>query len=443
MAAAEVPAHEHAPRRMGARRADLIAPTRVSWLWPGWLPAARLTLFGGRPGDGKSGVTVDLAARLTTASPMPDGYRPRAPITVLLLNGEDDPSDTLVPRLIAAGADLARVIIATGTVFDDAKGLPRSWALPGDVDVLADQVRDNEVALAIIDPLAAFIGTNVDTHRDAAVRSMLHPLSGMARQSSCAVLGIRHHRKGGATDARDAGAGSVAFTAAARLEWVVGRDPQDQSRRVLAIAKSNLGREPTSLAYCLVEAPCEWDTVKVAWQGTSALTANQLVGEPTSEEDRGALDEAVDFLRSVLSEGPVAAKDVERQAKDASISYPTLRRAKTRLKVRSRKSTGTGSWVWELPQGAQEQGVQPSKAPHLGHVEHVEHLPSTENLFNQGFSRESDQGAQGAQGDGSGMHEHLQGDFDDLSERPPSDEDQARWEDQAASLAEEYDDEPF
>jgi hypothetical protein len=423
---------------MAARRANLITPTRVEWHWPGWVPSARLILLGGKPGDGKSSVTVDLAARLTTASPLPDGYRPKAPLTVLLLNAEDDAKDTLLPRLISANADLERVIIANGMVLDDETGVPRPWVLPGDVDVLGQLVRENEVDLAIIDPLTAFVSTGVDTHRDASVRAMLHPLSQMARQDKCAIIGVRHHRKGGAADARDAGTGSIAFTAAARLEWVIGRDPQDQNRRVLAIAKSNIGKEPESLAYILAEAPNEWGTVQVAWQGTSPLTANQLVGEPTSEEERGALDEAVDFLRSVLGDGPVTAKDAERQAKDASISYPTLRRAKTRLKVRSRKSSGTGSWVWELPnQGAQDQDAQPSKGTHLGHVEHVEHLPSTHTLFNEGFSREGDQGAQGAQGDVLGMHEHLEGDFDDLSDEPPDDETLSRWADEASTLEQE------
>ncbi|HTV11388.1 MAG TPA: AAA family ATPase, partial [Acidimicrobiales bacterium] len=283
-----------AGRAMVARQASNIAPTRVSWLWPGWLPAGRLALFGGRPGEGKSAVMIDLAARLTTASPLPDGCQPPAPISVLLLSGEDDPSDTLVPRLLAAGADLERVTIANGLVRDNETGLDRSWTLPGDVDVLGQLVRDSGVDLAIVDPLSAFITTAVDTHRDASVRSMLVPLAQMARRERCAVLASRHHRKGGASDARDAGTGSIAFTAAARIEWVVGRDPQDQSRRVLAIAKTNIGREPPSLAYRLVQADCEWDTVGVAWQGQSAVTANQLVAEPTSEEDRSVVDEALE-----------------------------------------------------------------------------------------------------------------------------------------------------
>ena len=166
-----------APRRvMRSKVAAEIKPTRVVWLWPGWLPAGRLALLGGRPGDGKSSVTIDLAARATTGSPFPDGYRPPAPLTVLILSGEDDPSDTIVPRLLAAGADLTRVVIANGTVVDTVTGGARSWVLPADVPELANLVRDSGADLVVIDPLAAFVATAVDTHRDSAVRSMLLPL---------------------------------------------------------------------------------------------------------------------------------------------------------------------------------------------------------------------------------------------------------------------------
>ena len=257
-----------APRRvMRSKRAADIKPTRVVWLWPGWLPAGRLALLGGRPGDGKSSVTIDLAARLSTGSPLPDGYRPPAPLTVLILSGEDDPSDTIVPRLVAAGADLERVVIANGEVLDRETGLSRSWTLPNDVPELANLVRDSGADLVVIDPLAAFTGMGVDTHRDAVVRSMLLPLSTMARHEKCAVVGVRHHRKGGATDARDAGAGSVAYTAAARIEWVAGRDPEDQSRRVLAVSKTNIAAVPPSRLYRLVPAEGPWDTVAVRWEG--------------------------------------------------------------------------------------------------------------------------------------------------------------------------------
>ena len=392
-----------APRRvMRSKVAAEIKPTRVVWLWPGWLPAGRLALLGGRPGDGKSSVTVDLAARLSTGSPLPDGYRPPAPLTILILSGEDDPADTIVPRLIAAGADLERIVIANGEVIDHETGLSHTWTLPNDVPELANLVRDSGADLVVIDPLAAFTGMGVDTHRDAAVRSMLLPLSTMARHEKCAIVGVRHHRKGGAIDARDAGAGSVAYTAAARIEWVAGRDPEDAGRRVLAVAKTNIAAVPPSRLYRLVPAEGPWDTVAVHWEGTTTVTANELASGPVSAEERDALDEATDFLRDVLRAGPVEANDVKRQARAAGISDKgALRRAKESLRVRSRK-TPEGPWVWDLGTEGEHprtEGESQVEHAHLAPLAPLAHLPRSERETDRGFSRETVKGEQGVQGE--------------------------------------------
>ena len=107
----------------------------------------------------------------------------------------------------------------------------------------------NVIRLLIIDPRRACRSAAVDTHRDGAVRGMLHPLASMAGELDCAVLAVRHHRKGGATDARDAGSGSIACTAAARVEWAAGTDPDDATRFVLAVSKINIAAKPQSLVY--------------------------------------------------------------------------------------------------------------------------------------------------------------------------------------------------
>ena len=426
-------------RVMRSKRASEIKPTRVPWFWPGWLPAGRLALLGGRPGDGKSSLTIDLAARLSTGSPLPDGHRPAAPLTVLILSGEDDPSDTIVPRLLAAGADLARVVIANGTVVDTVTGIARSWVLPADVPELANLVRDSGADLVVIDPLAAFVATAVDTHRDAAVRSMLLPLSTMARHEKCAVIGVRHHRKGGALDARDAGTGSVAFTAAARIEWVAGRDPEDQGRRVLAVAKTNIAAVPPSRLYRLIPAEGEWDTVAVRWEGTTTVTANELAASPVSAEERSEVDEAADFLREVLAAGPVEATTVKRQARAADISEKgSLRRAKDRLKVRSRKLPD-GPWVWELrdqDEHRSAEGAMQSEHAHLAPLAPLAHLPWSEREIDGGFSRENTEGVQDVQDAGFLDTAHLS--CSD-GEPAPTDDDLAEWDAVDAPEAEDLD----
>src|SRR5436309_1567140 len=81
----------------------------VSWLWPNRLALGKLALFDGDPDLGKSLVTLDLAARLTTGRPFPGCESAAPPGNVIILHGEDAAEDTIVPRLQACGADLDRV----------------------------------------------------------------------------------------------------------------------------------------------------------------------------------------------------------------------------------------------------------------------------------------------------------------------------------------------
>src|SRR5437868_9047837 len=81
----------------------------LAWLWPGRIAAGKLALIDGDPSQGKSLLTLDLVARLTTARPLPDGPGPVEPLSVVLIGTEDGLGDTVRPRLQAAGADLTRV----------------------------------------------------------------------------------------------------------------------------------------------------------------------------------------------------------------------------------------------------------------------------------------------------------------------------------------------
>ena len=89
-----------------------VEPERVDWLWDGYLPLGKVVVLDGDPGVGKSTVSLDIAARISTGSPMPDGIRRRKG-TVLVLSAEDGLADTIRPRLDAAEADPARVITIT------------------------------------------------------------------------------------------------------------------------------------------------------------------------------------------------------------------------------------------------------------------------------------------------------------------------------------------
>lgn len=220
-----------------------MAMQKVYWLWPGWLATGELAILDGDPGGGKSQLTIDIAARVTRGDAMPlTAAKPRSAKSVLLLTSEDSWSKTMVPRLTAAGADIERVF----TMRDAA-----TVTFPADVARLGHAIAAHDARLCVIDPIMAFVSKDIDTHNDAGTRRCLSALRDMAEQTRCAVVMIRHFRKSNA-GAIHRGGGSVAWTAACRLQHVVGASP-DGTGYVLACGKSNLAERPRSLRYEIVE----------------------------------------------------------------------------------------------------------------------------------------------------------------------------------------------
>lgn len=319
--------------------ADII-PAVVRWTWRDRIPAGKVTVIDGRPGLGKSAMTIDIAARLTTGREMPDGSGPATePCTVLLITAEDDWEDTVVPRLMAAGADLDRVYR-----LDDL-------SIPDGVDDLERYIREVNAALVIIDPLVAFAPSRLNLYRDQDARAALKPLAAVAGRTGAAIVGLRHVNKAQGIPAQDRGTGSVAIGGAARSNLIAGPDPDHEGHFVLAPIKNNLGPKAPSLGYSLEFAEVSLpdgcaDVVVVRWQGHVAVDADDLVmGERQGE--------AQAFLKEQLADGPKAAKTLEALADSRGLSWTgAVRRASERLKV-EKYPTQVGvpgsEWMWRLP----------------------------------------------------------------------------------------------
>lgn len=321
-----------------------VKPERVSWTWRGYIPAGKVTVLDGDPGLGKSTMTLDLAARISRGDRMPDGTPGPAAAGVVILSAEDGLADTIRPRLEAAGADLAKVVALTAIV-DDGERMP---SLPLDLDEIEATVIDHDAALVIIDPLMAYLGADVNSHRDQDIRRTLAPLSALAERTGAAVLVVRHLNKGSGP-ALYRGGGSIGIIGAARAALLVAPDPEDETRRILAVSKSNLGALPPALAY-RVEGDVATGAARIVWEGATAHTAAELLATRVDDDERGARGEAHDFLRELLADGPVAATEVRRLSLEAGISNRTLERAKRDLGVLSdRDGFGPGSHVsWKF-----------------------------------------------------------------------------------------------
>ncbi len=359
-----------------------IEPQSVEWLWPGRVPAGRLTLLVGRPGEGKSLLTLDMAARVTNGTPWPDGSV--CPIgSVILITGEDDPADTIRPRLDAAHADASKVYLLSGVrrIKDDDDSKDRGFTL-GDVGALELAMRDHrDCRLVIIDPIGSFIGGRVDAHRDNEVRSVLDPVAALAQQYGPAVLVVAHRRKGVVDFADDLAIGSRAFTATARVVWHLTRDTDNRARRLLLPGKNNLAPENEGLAFVISGDPPRicWDQQPVKMTADDGL-AREYAAHRLGSRSK-AREAAVPWLKDLLTAGPMPAERVKDEARRAGHAWRTVHRAAEDLGVSRVKNGFDEGWVWKLPDAANGRGhpKMPSSTWQVGKL-----APSQESAENEG-----------------------------------------------------------
>ena len=345
-------------------------PEPIRWLWPYWLALGKLHILAGAPGQGKTTIALDMAATITQGGRWPDGLRCEQG-NILIWSGEDDPADTLLPRLLAAGADRQRCFFIEGARADDGEVQP--FDPSRDLQGLLQAIQQiGGIRLLVIDPVVSAV--TGDSHKNTEVRRALQPLVNLATACDCAVLGITHFAKGGqGTDPAQRVVGSVAFTAVARVVLVAAKvksleDGEDA--RILARGKSNIGPDDGGFQYQLEQ--CEplpgIQASRIAWGQAVQGTARELLTEPDEAGDSEAQDVA-GFLRGLLADGPMSAKDIFKDADGAGYSRDQVKRASLKLGVEKQKNGMVGGWVWalQLPeestkraQGSSLQNVLPS-----------------------------------------------------------------------------------
>ncbi len=297
-----------------------IEPRDLEWLWLNRVPLGCLTTFAGPGGLGKSLVTLDMAARITTGKPFPDTPDEPNPVGSVILLATEDPLDTvIVPRLIQAGADRSRI----RTLSPEVMG---RFTL-NDVETLGRAVAETpDVRLIIIDPPTALTG-GIDDHKNAPLRGLLRPLEMFATQHNVAILFITHISKNASTRAADKVIGSVAWVNGVRAAWMFSKSPHDKKVRRLLSIKPNLGPEMPGLSYRI--AP---DAPQVIWeQGVLDMDADEAAAEdamPRGPEPVKCEKDA-HWLRELLEAGPMVLSDIIEAARIAGrLPAPTKAKPK-------------------------------------------------------------------------------------------------------------------
>ena len=326
-----------------------VDPREVQWLWHNRIAAGRLSLIIGAPGAGKSFFSCDLASRISTGTPLPDGSSCERG-SVVLITQEDDPHDVIRPRLDAHHADTSRIHLLKGTRYVSEAGKPteRMFTL-ADIEVLERTIGSiDDCKLVIIDPIGDYLGGRTDAHRDNEVRSVLVPITRIAEKHGVAVLSIVHTRKGIASHADDLALGSRAFTGLARSVWHLRPDAEDEQRRLLVAGKNNLAAAQTGLAFTIQG---EGQRGAIVWEDDPVeMTANQLIAQESGKDSgTSVVDECVSWLRDKLAHGEMPAGEIKKQAAADGFKDRTFRRAKEKLSVCHSPSGFGGPWVYSLP----------------------------------------------------------------------------------------------
>lgn len=334
-----------------------VKPVPVTWLWQARIAIGKTTCIAGDPGLGKSFITLDTAARVSTGGGWADGAEnPHGCAGVVLFSAEDDPADTLVPRLLAAGADCARITVCSGVSMGKS-GKVRSFTL-GDMETLGRAIdRTPGCKLVVIDPVTAYMG-EIDAHKNNEVRAMLAPLAALAAAKGVAIVLVTHLNKGGGGKSVYRLSGSLAIPAAARTVWLVAKDAEDPDRRLMLPVKNNLAPDSGGLAYTI-----SGDPPRVVWSDDPVeMTADEAMAAESAGGQSSKREAAAEWLRGQLIAGDVDSDEIKRRADAAGIPWRTVERAKGEAGAISTRSGFGGPWVFRLvdPRQAAPKTAKPA-----------------------------------------------------------------------------------
>ena len=382
--------------------ASTLKPEPIDWLWNGWLAAGKMHILGGAPGTGKTTIALSLAAILTCGGWFPDGTRAKQG-NVVIWSGEDDPQDTLVPRLTLSGADCRKVHFITGAIECNER---RGFDPSRDIEPLRRELATiGDVRLLIIDPIVSAVSG--DSHKNAEVRRSLQPLADLALSLRCALLGITHFSKGtGGRDPTERITGSLAFGALARVVMVAAKHQEEgedgKAGRIFCRAKSNIGVDDGGFRYDLrQEELATFPGVvasSVVWGEAVEGAARELlaVADDAGEGGEGVtLADVKRVLSDLLADAPLPVKVIKADADGAGYSWASVRRAQKSLEIEAVKEGfgKSGGWVWKLPNLPKVlknlKDAQQNNVSTLGKFEHLKEK-LTENVNPENTQKQSD-----------------------------------------------------
>lgn len=305
-----------------------IQTQEVKWLWFPMIPYGKLTIVQGDPGDGKTTLILNIAAKLSKGEGLDNDMKLTEPMNIIYQTAEDGLADTVKPRLEKAGADCERIVV----IDESAKSLSMAD------ERLEEAIIQTGARMLILDPIQAYLGGGMDMNRANEARDMTKRLGALAEKYKCAIILIGHMNKASGNKAAYRGMGSIDFFAVARSVLLVGRVEGEPNIRAVVQIKNNLAQFGHPKAFELMESGFKW-------LGDYEITADEVLGGIAPKANK--LEQAKQMLRELAeTANAVQSNEIFDMAEEQGISKRTLENAKKELGIRARKINN--SWYWEL-----------------------------------------------------------------------------------------------
>jgi len=300
----------------------------IEWLWYPFIPYGKLTIVQGDPGDGKTTLVLNIAAKLSKGEGLEEEMKTAELMNIIYQTAEDGLADTVKPRLEIAGADCERILV----IDESDKSLSMAD------ERLEDALKQTGVRLLILDPIQAYLGSGMDMNRANEARDMTKKLGALAEKYKCAIVLIGHMNKAAGNKAAYRGMGSIDFFAVARSVLLVGRVEGQPDIRAVVQIKNNLAAFGHPKAFRLSENGFEW-------QGDYEITADEVLGGIAPKTNK--YEQAKRLLRELAETSRmVSSTEVLEFAKEQGISKRTLESAKRELQIPAKRISNT--WYWDF-----------------------------------------------------------------------------------------------
>jgi archaellum biogenesis ATPase FlaH len=304
---------------------DEISEEKVGWLWKPYIAFGKITVIQGDPGNGKTALAIAIAALVSKRRKMPTGNAPTFIGNVIYQSGEDNPQDTIKPRLIACGADCAKIafIEADGTLSPE---------------MLEEAIIGTNSKLVVLDPLQAFLTGRQDINRTKDIRPILRDLGNVAARTGSAIVIIGHMNKGEKSKGIYRGLGSIDITAAARSVLLIGKRKEDPNTRFLTQIKNNLSSFGKAVSFTINGKG------GIEFIGECDVSEHDLLS--TTLPKKSKFQAAREIVTAMLAEGDQKSNEIYDACLNEGINSGTMQHVKKKLGIKSIRKID--DWYWTL-----------------------------------------------------------------------------------------------